>query len=198
MPFRIEQRYIDEMIAHAREDYPNECCGLLLGINGRVLALKRCRNAIPEADRPKRYQVDSADLVAAFNECQRRGWEFVAIYHSHTHTEAYPSPTDVRLATWPPVPGGAPIATFPGALYVLVSLKDNGHPVVRAFEIDVTIESQDHQDKVREIEIESVAEQAQEDVLPHSEVAGDAVPTAQGPGEQRGNNPSVSGQASGT
>ena len=118
--FRIEQRYIDEMIAHAREDAPNECCGILAGEDGRVLQLYRAINA---EQSPYRYSVDSRDLFRIHRECEARGWEFVGIYHSHTFSEAYPSATDVRLGFWPE------------ALYFLVSLRDGDNPDVRAYHI---------------------------------------------------------------
>jgi proteasome lid subunit RPN8/RPN11 len=115
----LEQSYIDEMIAHAREDAPNECCGIIAGAGGRATRLYRAINA--EAS-PYRYSVEPKDLLRIHREVDNNDWDFLAIYHSHTHTEAYPSPTDVRLAAWP------------DAYYVLVSLKDP-EPVVRAFRI---------------------------------------------------------------
>jgi len=117
---RIEQRYIDGMIAHAREDAPNECCGILAGKDGRVLQLYRAVNA---EQSPYRYSVDSRDLFRIHRECEERDWGFVGLYHSHTFSEAYPSPTDIRLAFWPE------------ALYFLVSLRDSENPDVRAYRI---------------------------------------------------------------
>jgi proteasome lid subunit RPN8/RPN11 len=118
--FRIEGRYIDEMIAHARQEAPIECCGILGGKDGRVLQLYRATNA--EQSR-YRYEVDSGELFRIHRECEERGWEFVGIYHSHPSTEAYPSPTDVRRASWPE------------ALYFVVSLRDSESPAVRAYRI---------------------------------------------------------------
>jgi len=117
---QLPQGFIDEMIAHAKEDAPNECCGIIAGQNGRAAKLFRAKNA--EAS-PYRYNVEPKDLFRIFRECEENGWSFLAIYHSHTASEAYPSPTDVRLATWPE------------AYYVLVSLQDADKPVVRAFRI---------------------------------------------------------------
>jgi proteasome lid subunit RPN8/RPN11 len=118
--FALERRYIDDMIAHAREEAPNECCGILAGKDGRVLQLYRATNA--EQSR-YRYNIDSRELFRIHRECEERDWEFVGIYHSHTDSEAYPSPTDVRLAFWPE------------ALYFVVSLRDSENPEVRAFRI---------------------------------------------------------------
>ena len=116
----LSQSFIDEIIAHALEDAPNECCGIIAGEDGRAVKLFRAKNA--EAS-PYRYNVDPKDLFRIFRECDENGWSFLAIYHSHTASEAYPSPTDVRLGFWPE------------AYYVLVSLQDAGKPVVRAFRI---------------------------------------------------------------
>jgi proteasome lid subunit RPN8/RPN11 len=120
MAFKLEQQYIDQMIAHAREDVPNECCGVLLGRDGRVHQFRRCTNA---EHSPYRYSVDPRELLEIDRDARRNDWEVVAIYHSHTHTDAYPSPTDVRLAA------------YPEAVYVLVSLQHADQPVVRAYHI---------------------------------------------------------------
>ena len=116
----LPQRFIEEMIAHAQEEAPNECCGIIAGENGRAAKLFRAKNA--EAS-PYRYSVDPQDLFRIHRECEDSGWEFLAIYHSHTASEAYPSPTDVRLAFWPE------------AYYVLVSLQEPRAPALRAFRI---------------------------------------------------------------
>ncbi len=116
----LPKMFIDEMIAHAREEAPNECCGIIAGQDGRAVKLFRGRNS--EAS-PYRYNVDPQDLFRIHRECDGNGWEFLTIYHSHTASEAYPSPTDVRLAFWP------------DAYYVLVSLQDPENPAVRAFRI---------------------------------------------------------------
>lgn len=120
MALKLPQAFIDEMVAHAKEDAPNECCGIIAGNAGTATKLYRARNA--EAS-PYRYSVDSRDLLKIHRECEDNGWDFLAIYHSHTASEAYPSPTDVRLAMWPE------------AYYVLVSLENADSPAVRAFRI---------------------------------------------------------------
>lgn len=118
---KLDREFIDEMIAHAKEEAPNECCGVIAGQNGAAVKLFRARNS--EAS-PYRYSVDSNDLFRIHRECESNGWGFLAIYHSHTASKAYPSATDVRLAFWPE------------AYYVLVSLADAETPVVRAFRIE--------------------------------------------------------------
>ena len=120
MALTLERAYVDEMIAHAKADVPNECCGIIAGVDGRATKLYRAINA--EAS-PYRYSVDPKDLLRIHKEVDANGWDFLVIYHSHTHTEAYPSPTDIRLAAWPE------------AYYALVSLMDEEQPVVRAFRI---------------------------------------------------------------
>ncbi len=116
----LPRSFIDEMVAQAREDAPNECCGIIAGEDGRAVKLFRAKNS--EAS-PYRYSVEPKDLFRIYRECDDNGWSFLAIYHSHTASEAYPSPTDVRLAFWPE------------AYYILVSLAEPERPVVRAFRI---------------------------------------------------------------
>jgi proteasome lid subunit RPN8/RPN11 len=116
----LPQSFFDEMVAHAQEDAPNECCGIIAGEDGRAVKLFRAKNA--EAS-PYRYNVEPKDLFRVYRECEENGWDFLAIYHSHTASEAYPSATDVRLAFWPE------------AYYILISLQDAGNPTVRAFQI---------------------------------------------------------------
>ena len=116
----LPKKFIAEMIAHAREEAPNECCGIIAGQDGRAVKLFPARNS--EAS-PYRYNVDPHDLFRIHRECDEKGWEFLAMYHSHTASEAYPSPTDVRLAFWPE------------AYYVLVSVQDPENPAARAFHI---------------------------------------------------------------
>ena len=94
----LPQSFIDEMVAHAQEDAPNECCGMIAGDKGRAVKVFRAKNA--EAS-PYRYSVEPKDLFRIYRECEENGWSFLAIYHSHTASEAYPSATDVRLALWP-------------------------------------------------------------------------------------------------
>jgi proteasome lid subunit RPN8/RPN11 len=117
----LERRYVDEMAAHAIADAPNECCGIIAGKDGRATKLYRAKNA--EAS-PYRYNVESRDLIRINREIEDSGWEFFVIYHSHTMSEAYPSPTDVRMAE-----------RWPDPYYVVISLADKDKPVVRAFRI---------------------------------------------------------------
>ena len=120
---RIDGQYVSQMIAHAREDDPNECCGILAGADGTVSHLYRITNT---AKSPYRYLMDPQEQLNAMLESDRNGWEILAFYHSHTHSPAYPSQTDVRMALesgWLDVD------------YVLVSLEDHDNPQVSAFHI---------------------------------------------------------------
>jgi proteasome lid subunit RPN8/RPN11 len=123
----LPRSFVEEMIAHAREDAPNECCGIIAGKNSAATRLYRAINA--EAS-PYRYNVDPKDLLRIYRDIDENDWDILVIYHSHTHTQAYPSPTDIKLAAWP------------DAYYVIVSLGDpdkpdvsSDHPDVRAYRI---------------------------------------------------------------
>lgn len=108
------------MIAQAMEEVPNECCGLLLGKDGRALQFRRMTNSLHS---PVRYNVEPKELLQVHKEMDEKGWDIVGIYHSHTHSQAYPSATDIQLAFWP------------DALYLIVSLEDHERPRLRAFHI---------------------------------------------------------------
>lgn len=112
--------YAQTMIAHAIEENPNECCGILAAKDGAFLKLYRITNS---EQSPYRYSMDSKELFETYREIDDNGWDLAAIYHSHTHSPAYPSATDVRLASWP------------DALYFLVSLMDPSAPEIRCFRI---------------------------------------------------------------
>jgi proteasome lid subunit RPN8/RPN11 len=129
MSLRLPKAMVDEMVAHAREDLPNEACGVVLGKDGHAVKLYRARNA--EAS-PYRYSIHPIDLLKYETEKEENGWDFLVIYHSHVASQAYPSPTDVRLSQWP---GDPPSDLYPGAYYVLVSLANRDRPVVRAYRI---------------------------------------------------------------
>jgi proteasome lid subunit RPN8/RPN11 len=123
---QIKQEFIDEMVAHAKADLPNECCGILAGPDDTVMKAFRMSNV--EAS-PFRFAMDPVELVKVDNEAGDNAWDLLAIYHSHTGSEAYPSDTDVRIA-------GGTAALWPDVRYVLVSLMDMDSPVVRIFTID--------------------------------------------------------------
>jgi proteasome lid subunit RPN8/RPN11 len=106
------------MVAHCREGRPNEACGLLAARDGEVVKVIRMSNA---AASPVRYALEPTEQFQAYRALEEEGLDLAGVFHSHTHTEAYPSPTDVRLAS-EDVP------------YLIVSLAEEP-PVVRAFRI---------------------------------------------------------------
>jgi [CysO sulfur-carrier protein]-S-L-cysteine hydrolase len=116
---RIPKPIYDELLEHAREEAPNECCGLIGGEDGVAKTVYRARNA--EAS-PLRYNLDPQDQFRIMSEMEERGEDLSAIYHSHTASPAYPSQTDINLAA------------YPDALYLIVSLADGESPL-RGFEI---------------------------------------------------------------
>lgn len=115
---RIAQRLTDEIVAHAREDLPNECCGMVGGADGVAATVYRAENA--EAS-PLRYSIDAKEQFRLMREIDDAGEELAAIYHSHTKSPAYPSQTDVNLAGWP------------DAVYLIVSLADPDSPALKGF-----------------------------------------------------------------
>lgn len=108
------------LVAHAKEEFPNECCGLLAGRNGRVERVYRGTNVDHS---PYTYLMDPKEQLAAFKDMEAAGLDLVGIYHSHTHTAAYPSKTDVAKAFYPDV------------LYMIVSLARRETPEIRAFRL---------------------------------------------------------------
>lgn len=119
---KIPSQIYEEMLAHLRQDYPDEGCGLLGGKDGVVQRHWPTTNVEPE-DKYIRYLIDPKEQMQAEEEIDEAGLELTAIYHSHTHTPAYPSPTDVRTAY------------YPDSFYVLVSLTDPQNPIIKAYKI---------------------------------------------------------------
>ncbi len=116
---RITQALVDEIVAHARDDDPNECCGLIGGRDGEATSIHRAENLFAS---PLRFEVKNP--VQILRAIEEAGEELAGIYHSHTKSEAYPSQTDVNLAQG-----------WPDPLWFICSLRDADAPVVRAFAI---------------------------------------------------------------
>jgi len=116
---RISRPLLDEIVAHARAEAPNECCGMVASEDGRAIEVHPAVNA---AASPLRYEIDPADQYRIEMAIEGAGRDLGAIYHSHTRSEPYPSQTDVNLAF------------HPQALYVIVGLAC-GEPDVRAYRI---------------------------------------------------------------
>jgi proteasome lid subunit RPN8/RPN11 len=116
---RISRELFDEIVAHARAEAPNECCGVITARDGEAVAVRRARNA---AASPLRYDIDSKELFQIWAEINDAEVELGAIYHSHTRSAPTPSQTDINLAG------------YPEALYVIVGLEGD-EPDVRAWRI---------------------------------------------------------------
>jgi proteasome lid subunit RPN8/RPN11 len=120
----------DRIVAHARDEFPNEACGVVAGLDGEALAVYPMRNA--EAS-PVVYRFDEREQLRVFNEVEEKGLKILAFFHSHTHTEAYPSPTDRSQAHWTDPVTLEEVPAYPEIGYLILSLKDWDHPVLRAF-----------------------------------------------------------------
>jgi [CysO sulfur-carrier protein]-S-L-cysteine hydrolase len=119
---RIDRATRDAIVAHARQDHPDEACGVVAGPTGtdRPVRFVPMLNA---ARSPTFYQFDSADLLRLYQAMDANDEEPVVIYHSHTATEAYPSRTDIAYAS------------EPNAHYVLVSTREPEETDFRSFRI---------------------------------------------------------------
>ena len=127
---RIPRAIVDAMIAHAREDLPNEACGLVHARNGSAVSVHRVTNV---AASPYRFEMHGIEQMKLEQRREHHGETLFAIYHSHVASPAYPSPTDVRMAFFPPGEIDEEPA-YPDTYYVLVSLAEEPPPV-RAYRI---------------------------------------------------------------
>ena len=125
MSIKIPRRLIAELITHAMQADPNECCGLLLGIGDAADEIHRMSNINRKP--ASKYTMQAGELVEAQEKVKKTGREFVAIYHSHTFTQGYPSLTDISNAV-----KVSSISTR----HVIISLVEKTRPVVRAFSIN--------------------------------------------------------------
>lgn len=116
---RISREHFDEIVAHAREDAPNECCGMVATQDDRAVAVYRAQNA---AASPLRYEIEPRDQYRIEMAIDDSGCELGAIYHSHTRSAPLPSQTDINLAF------------HPQALYVIVGVAGEDDDV-RAYRI---------------------------------------------------------------
>jgi proteasome lid subunit RPN8/RPN11 len=126
----ISRAQLDELIAHAREEAPNECCGIVAvhadrSEPGQPPRAARIHRAVNVAASPLRFEVDGRELLRAIDEIESDGSELGAIYHSHTRTAPYPSQTDVNFAV-----------NWPGVEWIIVGLAGDSAPEVRSYVID--------------------------------------------------------------
>jgi proteasome lid subunit RPN8/RPN11 len=115
----VTRAVLASLIAHAREDAPRECCGLLLGRDDEIVEARRARNVATSA--ATRFFIDPKDHIDARREGRARGLEILGFYHSHPHGAAVPSATDVAEAA------------YPGSVYTIIGLGADV-PEVRVFE----------------------------------------------------------------
>jgi [CysO sulfur-carrier protein]-S-L-cysteine hydrolase len=137
----ISSELVGQIVAHAREEAPNECCGVVavragqpagalvqptgaLVPTGAPVRAVRVHRAVNTAASPLRFEIDGREVLGLIDAIEREDLELGAIYHSHTRTAPYPSQTDVNFA-----------ANWPGVEWVIVGLQD-GEPEVRSYLID--------------------------------------------------------------
>lgn len=121
MALVLPKRMYDEIIAHTREGGALEVCGMIAGKDGRAVRLFRIPNV---AENPaRRYYMEPYAQLRALREMEEKGWDLLAIYHSHPVSENYPSKTDVEEAY------------YPEAYYILSTLSDSSLAPVRAYRI---------------------------------------------------------------
>jgi proteasome lid subunit RPN8/RPN11 len=119
---RIARSLLDQIVAQARDEAPNECCGIIGSRDGRAVTLFKARNARAS---PLAYDIDGRDLQRIYDEIDRNGLEVGIIYHSHTRSDPVPSQTDINLAS----------PFLPDAVYVIVGVKDPERDDIRAWHI---------------------------------------------------------------
>jgi|SRR5579862_4594262 len=127
---RIGRALYDEIVAHAEQSVPEECCGLVAASGEEAVRVYRVANV---HEHPRYgYVVDGRELYARLEEIEGQGWRLGAIYHSHPRTAPIPSQTDINLAV---VDGVGPI--WPGTLYIIVGF-ERAEPAVRAYRIETS------------------------------------------------------------
>jgi proteasome lid subunit RPN8/RPN11 len=119
---QVDEALVAEMVAHAREEAPNECCGFVAARDGVAVEVRR---AVNQAASPLKFEVDGLEVMRALEDFEDAGGELGAIYHSHTRTEPYPSQTDINFA-----------ANWPGVEWIIVGLDRQGEATVRTYLIE--------------------------------------------------------------
>ena len=119
---RIARSLLDEIVAQARAEAPNECCGIVGSRDGRAVRLFKARNARAS---PLAYDIDGRDLQRIYDEIDEDDLEVGVIYHSHTRSDPVPSQTDINLAS----------PFLPDAVYLIAGVKDPERDDLRAWRI---------------------------------------------------------------
>jgi len=117
---QLERNFYEQMVQQGLAEFPNECCGLIAGSDGRAVKVFPMVNADAS---PVTYRLEPRQQLKVQDEMDEAGWDLMAIYHSHTHSEAYPSETYRKQAF------------YPDSYYLVLSLSDRENPVLRAFRI---------------------------------------------------------------
>ena len=117
---RIPKPILEGMVEHAKRESPLECCGILGGRDHTVERAFELQNAEKS---PIRYSMSGQEQLRVFEEMEKESIDMIAIYHSHPHTLPFPSETDVKLAFYPEVAS------------IIISLKEEQNPMVKAFRI---------------------------------------------------------------
>jgi [CysO sulfur-carrier protein]-S-L-cysteine hydrolase len=135
----IAEPLLAEMVAHALQDAPNECCGVIAidsaGAPAQAVSVHRAVNV---AASPLRFEIDGLEVLRLIDQIEDEGLSLGAIYHSHTRTEPYPSQTDINFA-----------AGWPGVEWVIVGVADRGKPEVRSYLIEGARVSEVRSEQVR-------------------------------------------------
>ena len=119
---RIDSALLERIVAHARRDFPNECCGVIAVRDGHAMAVYEATNVQAS---PLRFEVDPLEVLRIDNAIEAEGNTLGAIYHSHTRSEPYPSQTDIGFAErWPKVE------------WLIVGLRRDEEPTIRSYLID--------------------------------------------------------------
>jgi len=119
---KIDRAMLDDIVAHAVRDAPNECCGIVAVRDGAATAVHATENV---AASPFRFEVDSSELIRLWNAIESEGGDVGAIYHSHTRSDPYPSQTDVNFSSG-----------WPGVEWIIVGVDKQGETKVHSYLID--------------------------------------------------------------
>lgn len=118
---KISRELLDEIVAHALDARPNECCGMVSGSSGEATEVFRAVNALAS---PYSFDMEPGDQFRIYSTIEDRGEEIVAIYHSHTKSPAEPSQSDRNNAR-----------SWPDPVWLICSLADPDEPVVRGWDM---------------------------------------------------------------
>jgi proteasome lid subunit RPN8/RPN11 len=115
---QLDGVFYKEIVEQALREFPNEACGLIASEGGTPVKVFPMTNADAS---PATYRLDGKEQLQVFDQLDEAGWDLWGIYHSHTHSEAYPSETDRRLAF------------YPDSRYLVLSVADRDAPILRSF-----------------------------------------------------------------